>query len=95
MGEGGGRRREEEGGGKRKEGGRRDEGRRKKGETDLSKKLIFFLAAWAIAQAGLSKVNPDINTSEDVFAGFKCLECSQNTKHVEHIQFQKGKHGRG
>lgn len=40
--------------------------------------------------AGLSKVNPDINTSEDVFAGFRTMLSGENTKHVEHIQFQKG-----
>lgn len=50
-----------------------------------------FHGPWAVAHAGLSKVNPDINTSEDVFAGFGTMQSNESTKHVEHIQFQKGK----
>jgi len=39
----------------------------------------------------LSKVNPDINTSEDVFAGMETMKCHENTKHLEHVQFHKGR----
>lgn len=64
--------------------------------SDLGIRLHYghpdvFHAPWAIAMAGLSKVNPDINTSEDVFAGFRTMLSGENTKHVEHIQFQKGR----
>lgn len=51
---------------------------------------LISLGPWAVSMAGLSKVNPDINTSEDVFAGFRTMLSGENTKHVEHIQFQKG-----
>uniref|UniRef100_A0A6B2L105 Glycosyl transferase 48 domain-containing protein n=1 Tax=Arcella intermedia TaxID=1963864 RepID=A0A6B2L105_9EUKA len=64
--------------------------------SDLGIRLHYghpdvFHAPWASAHSGLSKVNPDINTSEDVFAGFMTMSCNENTKHLEHIQFQKGR----
>jgi len=64
--------------------------------SDLGIRLHYghpdvFHGPWATAHSGLSKVNPDINTSEDVFAGFQTMKCVENTKHVEHIQFQKGR----
>uniref|UniRef100_A0A6B2KXC3 Glycosyl transferase 48 domain-containing protein n=1 Tax=Arcella intermedia TaxID=1963864 RepID=A0A6B2KXC3_9EUKA len=64
--------------------------------SDLGIRLHYghpdvFHGPWAQAIAGLSKVNPDINTSEDVFGGFKTMLSNENSKHVEHIQFQKGR----
>jgi len=64
--------------------------------SDLGIRLHYghpdvFHGPWASAHSALSKVNPDINTSEDVFAGFMTMSCQENTKHVEHIQFQKGR----
>jgi len=64
--------------------------------SDLGIRLHYghpdvFHGPWAVAHAGLSKVNPDINTSEDVFAGFGTMQSNESTKHVEHIQFQKAR----
>eukprot|EP01125_Pyxidicula_operculata_P011382 TRINITY_DN3731_c0_g1_i4.p1 TRINITY_DN3731_c0_g1~~TRINITY_DN3731_c0_g1_i4.p1 ORF type:complete len:1585 (-),score=371.74 TRINITY_DN3731_c0_g1_i4:112-4866(-) len=64
--------------------------------SDLGIRLHYghpdvFHGSWALGHSGLSKVNPNINTSEDVFAGFETMKCQENTKHVEHIQFQKGR----
>eukprot|EP01130_Rhizamoeba_saxonica_P014221 TRINITY_DN618_c0_g2_i1.p1 TRINITY_DN618_c0_g2~~TRINITY_DN618_c0_g2_i1.p1 ORF type:complete len:1648 (-),score=328.92 TRINITY_DN618_c0_g2_i1:31-4974(-) len=64
--------------------------------SDLGIRLHYghpdvFHGAWATAHSGLSKVNPNINLSEDVFAGLEALQCAENTKHVEHIEFQKGR----
>lgn len=64
--------------------------------SDLGVRLHYghpdvFDAAWVQGRSSMSKVNPDINTSEDVFAGFETLKCKENTKHVENIQFMKGR----
>eukprot|EP01125_Pyxidicula_operculata_P015067 TRINITY_DN5093_c0_g1_i1.p1 TRINITY_DN5093_c0_g1~~TRINITY_DN5093_c0_g1_i1.p1 ORF type:complete len:1521 (-),score=239.61 TRINITY_DN5093_c0_g1_i1:127-4689(-) len=50
-----------------------------------------FVGTWARYNAGLSKINPNINMSEDVFAGFKALLDDKLCDLVEFIQFEKGR----
>uniref|UniRef100_A0A6B2KXJ2 Glycosyl transferase 48 domain-containing protein n=1 Tax=Arcella intermedia TaxID=1963864 RepID=A0A6B2KXJ2_9EUKA len=64
--------------------------------SDLGIRLHYghpdvFHAPWARGHSGLSKINPNINTSEDVFAGFETMLSKERTKHLEHIQFEKGR----
>lgn len=51
----------------------------------------FFDAFWVINRGMLSKASPNINLSEDVFAGFNIFGRGEHNGHTDILEWQKGR----
>eukprot|EP00928_Gymnodinium_smaydae_P011914 TRINITY_DN14356_c0_g1_i3.p1 TRINITY_DN14356_c0_g1~~TRINITY_DN14356_c0_g1_i3.p1 ORF type:complete len:2685 (-),score=593.20 TRINITY_DN14356_c0_g1_i3:98-8152(-) len=51
----------------------------------------FFDAFWASNRGSVSKASPIINLSEDIFAGFGVLMRGEKSKHVDCLEWEKGR----
>lgn len=51
----------------------------------------FFDAFWASNRGSVSKASPILNLSEDIFAGFNVLMRGETSKHVDCLEWEKGR----
>lgn len=51
----------------------------------------FFDTFWVLNRGGLSKASPNINLSEDVFAGCNAWQRGEKVSHVDTLEWQKGR----
>jgi hypothetical protein len=51
----------------------------------------FFDAFWASNRGSMSKASPVINLSEDIFAGFNVRMRGERSKHVDCLEWEKGR----
>lgn len=51
----------------------------------------FFDSFWILNRGGPSKASPDINLSEDVFAGYNAWIRQEDVGHVDILEWQKGR----
>jgi len=51
----------------------------------------FFDAFWVLSRGTLSKASPNINLSEDIFAGYNVSLRNQQISHSDNLEWQKGR----